>query len=124
MASGLWFALICAVIAIVYGAISIKWIMAHTNNAQCRAAAQNLPLIRVPVKPRTRTFQVFRRVHPGVRRIVAHGDRDGKAVPERAQLFERLEPFQRRRCKPRKTRQKARPICVDADVPVTRQPGW
>jgi K(+)-stimulated pyrophosphate-energized sodium pump len=40
MASGLWFALICAVIAIVYGAISIKWIMAQpTGNDRMREIA-------------------------------------------------------------------------------------
>ena len=40
MASGLWFALICAVIAILYGAISIKWIMAQpTGNERMREIA-------------------------------------------------------------------------------------
>jgi len=40
MASGLWFALICAVIAIAYGAISIKWIMAQpTGNDRMREIA-------------------------------------------------------------------------------------
>ena len=40
MASGLWFALICAVIAIAYGAVSIKWIMAQpTGNDRMREIA-------------------------------------------------------------------------------------
>ena len=40
MASGLWFALICAVIAIAYGAISVKWIMAQpTGNDRMREIA-------------------------------------------------------------------------------------
>jgi len=40
MASGLWFALICAVIAILYGAVSIKWIMARpTGNDRMREIA-------------------------------------------------------------------------------------
>jgi len=40
MASGLWFALICAVIAIAYGAISIKWILAQpTGNERMREIA-------------------------------------------------------------------------------------
>jgi K(+)-stimulated pyrophosphate-energized sodium pump len=40
MASGLWFALVCAVIAILYGAVSIKWIMAQpTGNDRMREIA-------------------------------------------------------------------------------------
>src|SRR3970040_1749650 len=40
MASGLWFAPICAVIAIAYGAVSIKWIMAQpTGNDRMREIA-------------------------------------------------------------------------------------
>jgi len=40
MASGLWFALICAAIAILYGAISIQWIMTQpTGNERMREIA-------------------------------------------------------------------------------------
>ena len=41
MANGLWFALVCAIVALVYGAVSIKWILGQpAGNDRMREIAR------------------------------------------------------------------------------------
>src|ERR1043166_2728098 len=57
--------------------------------------------------------QVVLRVHTSVRSIGGHQHADAQAMPQHAQLFERLPLFQRRGSEPRVTAQESRAIGVD-----------
>ena len=68
-------------------------------------------------RPRSRSAAVST---PGLERLVPERDRDAMAVPQRAQLLERLEALGGRGRERRVLAQEARAVGVDADVADTR----
>jgi len=67
-------------------------------------------------------FEVLDSVNAGERRILSHCDGDGVAVPQRAQLLERLELLERRAFEPRIGAQEIGAIGINADVPIAGSP--
>src|SRR2546422_7607456 len=81
-----------------------------------------LPFMLLAVKQCPGAFQIVKRVHAGERRVLPHRDRDGEAMPERAQLFQRLESLERRALEPGIGAQEIGAVGVDTDMPVAREP--
>src|SRR5712691_2387893 len=81
-----------------------------------------LPFVLLAVKQRPGALQILGRVHARERRVLPHRDRDGVAVPERAQLLQRLELLKRRALEPRIGAQEIGAVGVNTDVPVAREP--
>src|SRR5471030_2816516 len=67
-------------------------------------------------------LQVFGGVHACFRSVRGHGNGDAVAMPERAQLFQRLEAFNRRRLQPVIKVQESDAVGVNADMAVSWQP--
>src|SRR2546426_7805319 len=81
-----------------------------------------LPFVTHAVKQRPHAFQILGRINAKKRCILSHRYGDGVAVPERAQLFKRLELLKRRALEPRIGTQEIGAVGINADVPIARKP--
>src|SRR4051812_47401332 len=70
----------------------------------------------------THRLEIFRRVDARRGLALAHHHRDAMAVPQRAQLLERLGPLERRRLHRRVALEEGGAIGVQADMPVPGAP--
>ena len=82
------------------------------------APASTLPQVR------THAFQVFRSIDPWHRCCIGNRDGDDVAMPERAQLLQRLEALERGRRELGLDVEKGATIRVQTDMPICRQARW